>query len=82
MMRPLSIEQGRVMVAAAIEYFPGTGDAWQTVAPRDAGFDAGKLADAIGYVNAHECNWPHSMYLDSGEYVGTAYVRRSRPTTR
>jgi len=79
MMRPLSIEQGRVMVAAAIEYFPGAGDAWQTVAPRDAGFDAGRLADAIGYANAHECNWPHSMYLDSGEYVGTAYVQEKPP---
>ena len=58
---------------------PAAGDAWQTVAPRDAGFDAGKLADAIGYANAHECNWPHSMYLDSGEYVGTAYVQEKPP---
>ena len=80
MMCPLSIEQGRVMVAAAtIEYFPGADDAWQTVAPRDAGFDAGKFADAIGYANAHECDWPHSMYLDSGEYVGTAYVQEKPP---
>jgi CubicO group peptidase (beta-lactamase class C family) len=79
MMRPLSNEQGRVMVAAAIEYFPGAGDAWQTVAPRDAGFDAGKLADAIAFSNAHECNWPRSMYLDSGEYVGTAYVQEKPP---
>jgi hypothetical protein len=62
-----------------MEYFPGTGDAWQTVAPRDAGFDAGRLADAIGFANAHECNWPHSMYLDSGEYVGTAYVQEKPP---
>jgi hypothetical protein len=80
MMRPLSIEQGCVMVAAAtIEYFPGAGDAWQAVAPRDAGFDAGKLDDAIAFANAHECNWPRSMYLDSGEYVGTSYVQEKPP---
>jgi hypothetical protein len=79
MMRPLSIEQGRVMVAAVVEYVPGAGDAWQTVAPQDAGFDAGKLADAIAFANAHECNWPRSMYLDSGEYVGTAYVQEKPP---
>src|SRR5262245_45716294 len=67
------------MVAAAIEYFPGAGDAWQTVAPQDAGFDAGKLAAAIAFANAHECSWPRSMYLDSGEYVGTAYVQEKPP---
>ena len=70
-----------MVAAATIEYgiFPGAGDAWQTVAPRDAGFDAGRLADAIAYANAHECDWPHSMYLDSGEYVGTAYVQEKPP---
>jgi len=63
----------------AAEYFPGAGDTWQMVAPRDAGFDAGKLDDAIAYANAHECTWPHSMYLDNGDYVGTAYVEEKPP---
>ena len=68
-----------MVAAATIEYFPGVGDAWQTVAPRDAGFDAGRLDDAISFANAHECNWPRSMYLDNGEYVGTAYVQEKPP---
>jgi CubicO group peptidase (beta-lactamase class C family) len=70
------------MVATAMtarEYFPAAGEAWQSVAPRDAGFDADKLAEAVTYANAHECNWPRSMYLDSGEYVGTAYVQEKPP---
>ncbi|HMK78768.1 MAG TPA: serine hydrolase [Xanthobacteraceae bacterium] len=67
------------MLSGAAEYFPAAGDAWQTVAPADAGFDAAKLAAAIAYANAHECAWPRSMYLDSGEYVGTAYVEEKPP---
>src|SRR5437588_5827283 len=63
----------------AADYFPAAGDAWETVAPADAGFDPGRLGDAIAYANAHECTWPHSMYLDSGEYVGTAYVEEKPP---
>jgi CubicO group peptidase (beta-lactamase class C family) len=61
------------------DYVPEAGEAWQKVAPRDAGFDAGKLDEAIGYASAHECTWPHSMYLDNGEYVGTAYVQEKPP---
>jgi len=83
MMQSLSVEQGSIMVAvpkvSAGHYFPAAGDAWQSVAPRAAGLDPGKLADAVRYANAHECTWPHSMYLDSGEYVGTAYVEEKPP---
>src|SRR5262245_28591274 len=61
------------------EYFPAPGEAWQKVAPADAGFDAGKLADAVAFASTHECTWPHSMYLDNGEYVGTAYVQEKPP---
>ena len=64
--------------ASTAAYFP-TRDAWQIVAPRDAGFDAAKLDDALRYANAHECTWPHSMYLENGEYVGTAYVEEKPP---
>src|SRR5215207_10720757 len=71
------------MVATAMktnaEYVPPAGDAWQTVAPREAGFDPEKLAEAIAHATAHECSWPHSMYLDGGEYVGTAYVQEKPP---
>jgi len=72
------------MVAAAMKpnaspYSPAAGDAWQTVAPHDAGFDAARLADAIAFANAHECAWPTSMYLDNGEYIGTAFVAEKPP---
>src|SRR5438105_4475997 len=83
-MRLWSIGQGSAMVAAATkgdasQYFPAAGDAWQSVAPRDAGFDAAKLNDAIAFANAHECAWPTSMYLDNGEYIGTAFVEEKPP---
>ncbi len=67
------------MYAGTLDYFPAAGEAWQTVAPRDAGFDPDGLAAAIAYADAHECTWPRSMYLDSGEYVGTAYVEEKPP---
>jgi hypothetical protein len=64
---------------STLDYVPPAGDAWQTVAPPDAGFDADGLAEAIAYANAHECTWPRGMYLDNGEYVGTAYVQEKPP---
>src|SRR5438132_14168620 len=84
LMRLWSIRQGSAMVAVATKsdasaYFPAAGAAWQSVAPRDAGFDAGKLTEAIAFANAHECAWPYSMYLDNGEYVGTAFVEEKPP---
>ena len=68
-------------MVAVIEraYFPEAGEAWRKVTPREAGFDADKLADAVAFANAHECNWPSGMYLDGGEYVGTAYVQEKPP---
>ena len=36
-----------MVAASTIEYFPEAGDAWQSVAPREAVFDADKLADAV-----------------------------------
>jgi len=66
-------------VDASTTYFPGSDATWQTVTPADAGFDSAKLDDAVAYANAHECDWPHSMYLDNGEYVGTAYVEEKPP---
>ena len=80
----LSINKASAMVAVSMDartadYVPEAGEAWRTVAPRDVGFDADRLAEAIAYANAHECTWPRSMYLDSGEYVGTAYVEEKPP---
>ncbi len=39
-----------------------------------AGFDAGRLADAIAFHRAHETSWPASMVLADGRYVGTASI--------
>src|SRR5262245_54655159 len=68
-----------VSVDARVEYVPGAGKAWQLVARADANFDAPLLSEEIAYANAHECDWPRSMYLGSGEYVGTAYVEEKPP---
>ena len=68
-----------VSTSASADYVPPAGDAWRTIAPREAGFDPDRLAAAVAFANAHECAWPRSMYLDSGEYVGTAYVQEKPP---
>ena len=83
-MRPLSIKRpnGKValpMSTSTADYVPQADDIWQAIPPRDAGFDADGLAQAIAYANAHECTWPRSMYLASGEFVGTAYVEEKPP---
>lgn len=65
--------------ASTVDYVPPAGDTWQTVVPRDAGFDADGLAEAIAYANSHECGWPRGMYMENGEYVGTAYVQEKPP---
>jgi CubicO group peptidase (beta-lactamase class C family) len=67
------------MNASTMPYFPGHDDDWAAVTPDAAGFDAAKLAEAVVYSKAHECDWPHSMYLPNGEYVGTAYVEEKPP---
>lgn len=41
--------------------------------------DQGGLADAITFAKAQECNWPRSMYTESGQFVGTAYVQEDPP---
>ncbi len=45
---------------------------WDT--PAAAGFDAGRLEDAIAFHRAHETAWPASMYLPGGQYIGTAAI--------
>jgi len=61
-------------VTAEIDRFPQ----WPSVAPGEAGFDAGKLADAVAFAEAHETTWPHDMYVE-GIFVGSAYVNDKPP---
>ena len=39
-----------------------------------AGFDAGRLGEAIAYHRAHESAWPTSMFLADGRYIGVASI--------
>ncbi len=39
-----------------------------------AGFDPGRLAEAVAFHQAHETAWPTTMVLPDGRYVGTASI--------
>ena len=47
---------------------------FDAVSPGAAGFDAGRLGEAIAFHRAHETTWPTSLYLADGRYVGTASI--------
>ena len=47
---------------------------FETTSPQAAGFDPARLADAIAFHQAHESDWPHSMYQPDGQYIGTAAI--------
>lgn len=55
-------------------FVPLPGLAWNTVPAQAAGFDAGRLEEAIAFHRAHETAWPSSMYFPDGRYVGTATI--------
>ena len=38
------------------------GAPWNTIAPSEAGFDAGRLASAVAFAEAHESPWPRSLF--------------------
>ena len=41
--------------------------------------DADRLAEAIAFSVAHETDWPHSLYLADGRFIGNAYVEDKPP---
>lgn len=43
---------------------------WESVAPAEAGFHAGKLAVATAFAEKAESPWPMSLYYPDGRYVG------------
>ena len=47
--------------------------------PDQAGLSAAKLAEAVAYAEAHESDWPRSMYLPDGRFVATGYVNDKPP---
>jgi len=54
---------------------------WQTIAPDDAGFDAGRLAATVAFAQAHESPWPRSLYYPDGSYVGNVEWNETGPWT-
>jgi CubicO group peptidase (beta-lactamase class C family) len=59
-------------------YYPPRGE-WARVSPQEAGFDPGKLAEATAFAEANESPWPRTMYLESGQYIGTADMGEAPP---
>ncbi len=54
-------------------YFPPAGGPWEHIDAADAGFDAGRLADAVGFAEAHESAWPRDLG-DRGETPGLTEI--------
>ena len=59
-------------------YFPSP-DRWDRLDPEDAGMDGQSLAEATGFATASESDWPDSLFLPDGRYVGNAYVQDQPP---
>ncbi|TFZ05022.1 serine hydrolase domain-containing protein [Ramlibacter rhizophilus] len=59
-------------------YFPARGE-WARVAPADAGMSGEALAAAAQYAQQHDSQWPYSLYLPDGRYIGNAYVGDKPP---
>ncbi|POR50922.1 serine hydrolase domain-containing protein [Bosea psychrotolerans] len=58
---------------------PSDGDAWDSLSPAQAGFDAVGLAAAVDFARAHESSWPRSLYYPDGRYVGLVEWNESGP---
>jgi CubicO group peptidase (beta-lactamase class C family) len=59
-------------------YVPPRGD-WARIEPAAAGMAAPVLAEAAAFAQAHDSQWPMSLYLPDGRYIGTAYVGDKPP---
>jgi CubicO group peptidase (beta-lactamase class C family) len=62
-------------------YCPPRG-AWERIEPAAAGMRAEALAEAVAFAVANECDWPRSLYLDDGRFIGNAYVEDQPPHDR
>ena len=57
---------------AAMTYTPHNNETWERVLPEHAGFDAGRLAEAVAFAEAHETGWPRD--LDKGDLPGLTEI--------
>jgi CubicO group peptidase (beta-lactamase class C family) len=67
-------------IPRAQDQFPATGE-WPKASAKDLGFNEAALAKAVEYGKANETDWPRSMYMQDGHYIGTAYVNESGPNS-
>lgn len=63
------------------DYFPSRLH-WETVEPEKVGLSTPGLAEAVAFAQANETDWPRSLYLADGRYVGTAQVNDQPPYDR
>jgi CubicO group peptidase (beta-lactamase class C family) len=62
------------MLQSDTQFNPAAEPSRDSVEAEAAGFDAGRLQDAISFHREHETAWPASLYLPGGRYVGTADI--------
>ena len=62
------------------DLFPAAGS-WPTAAAKDVGMNEAALKAATDFAISHETDWPRSMYMPNGHYIGTAYVQESGPNS-
>ena len=60
------------------QYFPPADD-WARADPEAAGLSAHGLREAAEYGLAADCDWPQSLFLPDGRYIGTAHVNDKPP---
>ena len=54
-------------------------DDWAGQDPEAAGLDAARLAEAVGFAEAHESAWPRGLYYPDGRYVGIVEWNETGP---
>ena len=60
------------------DYVPPPGE-WSRARPAEAGMSAARLAEAVEFALAHESDWPYSLFLPDGRFIGNAYVDDQPP---
>jgi hypothetical protein len=59
-------------------YVPPCGS-WAHAAPDEAGMSGEALAAAAAFAQQHDSQWPYSLFLPDGRYIGNAYVGDKPP---
>ncbi len=62
-------------------YVPAAGQ-WEHADPAAAGLRPEALAEAVAFAVAHEGDWPRSLFLPDGRFIGNAFVDDQPPHDR